>query len=302
MSRTSQSPKKVLVTAWLAAKQVLPDYTSKFSPKTYTQPQLFACLVLMTFLRTDYRGIEAILWDLPDLRRAISLRCVPDHSTLHKAAKRILTNKAVEAFLETTLRMVKGRSKKIELAACDSSGLESGHRSPYFVMRRQRGQKQAKNPQYQTTRYTRYPKVSLLVDCNTHMAMAMLTTRGPSPDMNDLPKLMGRLPKGFYIKTVMADAGYDSQANHDCLRQDHGVQSIIPPLIGRPTKKRLKGPTRELMRSRWARYKGKYGQRWQVETTNSMIKRNLGDELSAVGYHAQCRQLRLLVLTHNVMV
>ena len=56
----------------------LPDFISKFSPKTYTQPQLFACLVLKEFLQRDYRGIEALLRDSPSLLKAIDLEKTPD--------------------------------------------------------------------------------------------------------------------------------------------------------------------------------------------------------------------------------
>ena len=40
-------------------------YSHKFSPKVYTQHQLFACLVLKEALRLDYRGIAKLL-SLPD--------------------------------------------------------------------------------------------------------------------------------------------------------------------------------------------------------------------------------------------
>ena len=43
-----------------------------------------------------------------------------------------------------------------------------------------------------------------------------------------------------------------------------------------------------------------YGQRWQVETVFSMIKRNQGDALRAKGYWAQNREMMLKVLTHNI--
>ena len=45
-----------------------------------------------------------------------------------------------------------------------------------------------------------------------------------------------------------------------------------------------------------------YGQRWQVETVFSMIKRNLGENLGAVTRAAQDRSLHLMALTHNVMI
>jgi len=45
-----------------------------------------------------------------------------------------------------------------------------------------------------------------------------------------------------------------------------------------------------------------YGQRWQVETVMSMIKRNQGEELRARSYWSQNREMMLKVLTHNIAI
>ena len=43
-----------------------------------------------------------------------------------------------------------------------------------------------------------------------------------------------------------------------------------------------------------------YGQRWQVETVFSRIKRNQGDVLRSRTYGSQNREMLLKVLTHNI--
>jgi hypothetical protein len=45
-----------------------------------------------------------------------------------------------------------------------------------------------------------------------------------------------------------------------------------------------------------------YGQRWQIETVISMLKRLMGSSLRARRYHSQCREIRLRVITLNVMI
>jgi len=76
------------------ARAALPAYASPYSKKTFTQPQLAAVLVVRQFLGTDYRGMEQHLRDWSDLRAVLGLRDrVPDHSTLHKAAARLLEKK-----------------------------------------------------------------------------------------------------------------------------------------------------------------------------------------------------------------
>lgn len=106
------------------------------------------------------------------------------------------------------------------------------------------------------------------------------------------------------VRVVAADAGYDSEANHRIGRLDLGVRTIIPPLIGRPTDKPLAGDYRRLMQQRFARDadKATYGQRWQVETVNSMIKRNLGSALRARTARRRSMELLLRCITHNLMV
>ncbi|MFN9342228.1 MAG: hypothetical protein ACK6DB_06480, partial [Planctomycetota bacterium] len=61
MSTTSKSPKDILLAALSVGQAKLADYSHRNSPKKFTQPQLFACLVLKTSLGLDYRGLEGLL-------------------------------------------------------------------------------------------------------------------------------------------------------------------------------------------------------------------------------------------------
>lgn len=89
----TKSPLRLAETALAAAREALPPYSTKFDRKVYTQHQLFAILALREFLKQDYRGMEQFLLDWSDLRRALGLSKVPDHSTLQKAAQRLLQKK-----------------------------------------------------------------------------------------------------------------------------------------------------------------------------------------------------------------
>lgn len=306
MSLTSKSPRMVTLAALAVGKEALRDYSHRCSPKVFTQPQLLACLVLMTFLATDYRGIEQHLKDLPAYGQWLGLKKVPDHSTLHKAAQRFFGQAVTLRLLAASVKLTLGRHRVIRRAAADGTGLESGHRSPYFVQRRQRGQKSAKNPLFQTTTYTRFPKLSVLIDCDHHLVLSLCTGYGPAPDMHDLPDLLAGRPPELTLLKLLLDAGFDSEANHRYLREEHGIVSLIPATMGRPTTKPLTGYWRRwmrtLLRTKRRRRRCGYTQPWQVETVNSMVKRNLSDELFSHSYPAQCREMRLLVLTHNVMI
>ena len=86
----TKSPLALARSAYKAAKKALPERASPYSKKKFTQPQLFAILVLRAFFRTDYRGMTDILRDFSDLREELELKSVPHYSTLALAEKRLL--------------------------------------------------------------------------------------------------------------------------------------------------------------------------------------------------------------------
>lgn len=76
--------------AYAMGQKTLSPYAHRFSPRKFTQPQLFACLALKEFLKLDYRGLQQLLLDTPELRTVIELVYVPHWTTLQKAADRLL--------------------------------------------------------------------------------------------------------------------------------------------------------------------------------------------------------------------
>ncbi len=66
-------------------RQFLPPYSSPFSCRDFTLPQLFACLVLREMLRLSYRKAEQFLRDSPEWLAEIGLRTAPDHNTLWRS-------------------------------------------------------------------------------------------------------------------------------------------------------------------------------------------------------------------------
>ena len=93
MKTTRPMTKSALDLARMAlsvARESIPAYSSKFSRKDFTQHQHFALLALREFLKTDYRGLEQFLKEWAELRETLGLEKVPDHSTIQKAAERLL--------------------------------------------------------------------------------------------------------------------------------------------------------------------------------------------------------------------
>lgn len=90
MRAMTKSAVQVAREALAVGKQALPPYSSRFSRHDYTQPQLFALLVLKQFLRTDYRGLVTLLAEWGELRCTLGLKKVPHYSTLCYAEQRLL--------------------------------------------------------------------------------------------------------------------------------------------------------------------------------------------------------------------
>src|SRR5437868_6527804 len=105
MNALTKPPLKVARQALAVGVQALRLYSHKDSPKKFTQPQLFSCLVLKTFFKADYRGVEQLLADLPELTGALRLGQVPHFTTLQKAAGRLLKLGLVARSLNATVRL-----------------------------------------------------------------------------------------------------------------------------------------------------------------------------------------------------
>lgn len=297
MSTLTKSPLRVARVALTVARQVLRPYAHVFSPRKYTQPQLFACLVLKTFLKTDYRGLAAHLADHSDLRAALGLKCVPHFTTPQKASRRLLRFPVARQLFHATVRRFLHRRCRVKRAALDSTGLDCGHASRYYIRRRHGNTKQ-----WQTVAYSRYAKLEAAFDCASHLMVGALVGRGPRPDTDRFVPLLNAALANVRITSALADAGYDSEGNHRHARQGRRVRSYIPAAIGRPSAKPPTGRYRRQMKQRLNKHYGGYGQRWQAETGFSMLKRRLATAVNARNYWSQCRELLLLAITYNVML
>ena len=318
--------------AYLLGLTRLPLYSSKFSRQDFTQPQLFACLVVREHQKKSYRGVEALLADCPEWLADVGLSRAPDHNTLCRASRVILKPSRLDGMLDVTaewgrrLGLIKGRVMPVAL---DSSMFESRHVSRHFerrcrqsakaARRRAAGaaarsaQNAAKRDRKRARREAdlrrsrvakRLPKLSPAVATASHLILAARATTGSGGDQPFFAPLLRDARRRASFDTAVGDAGFDSEDNHRISREEVGVRSVIPPNTGRPTDKAPTTRYRRLMKQRFARKadKAKYGQRWQAETVNSMIKRNLGSALRATDARRRSRELLLRVLTHNVMI
>ena len=318
---TCKSPRRVMRAAFELASEALPEYASPFSRHDFTLPQLFACLVVREHQKKSYRGTEALLADSPTWLAECGMSKAPDHNTLCRAFHTIVTLKRVNKLLDVTAewfteaRVLRLSRKPL---AVDSTHFESRHVSRHFEHRQKQTAKAAeaaKIPQKKdklgsATRsdtVKNLPKATFAVAAGCHVILAVIVGTGAGSDAPSFPALLAaahRRAPG--VKTVGGDAGFDSEPNHRVARIGHGVRAIIPPRIGRPRKDGGPPKTkyRRLMFQRFQRKadKASYGQRWQVETVNSMIKRNLGSALRATTPARREREMLLRAVVHNLML
>jgi hypothetical protein len=113
---TCKSPRKVLNAAYALATACLKEHRSKFSRQDFTDPQLFACLVLREHQQKSYRGLVALLKDCPEWCADIGLSKVPDPNTLCRAFHRLVKPGVVEQMLDlsvqTARQLERQRQKK----------------------------------------------------------------------------------------------------------------------------------------------------------------------------------------------
>ncbi len=148
--------------------------------------------------------------------------------------------------------------------------------------------------------YSHYPKLAIVCRTCDHFILTFSSKRGPKPDVDEFKDLVSVAARRVKLHCIVADAGYDSESNHQFARESLDSRSILPAKHGRPTSKPATGRYRRLIQVRFDRKT--HEKRVQVETVASMIKRRLGNHARARSRWGKVRELALVVLIHNLMI
>jgi len=303
--KTCQSPWTVMKLAHELASAHLPGFSSKFSRHDFTLAQLFACLVLREHLRLSYRRTEALLRDC-DWCHRLGMTRVPDHSTLCRAFDHIVGPRNMAHAIDLLVDAMNNAKALGQTLAIDSTMFDTHHFTRHYERRRSEhagGDKTLINKRKSKT-VRGMPKLAIGVDTRTHLITSARVKTGLGSDALDLFPLMIDAWCRCRPVVVLADAGYDSAANHTLARDRLGMRSWIKARIGRPTNK---PPSDRHRRHMQRKLKGSqagrpYGQRAQVETVMSMLKRNLGGHLRSRSRVGREMEMLLKVVVHNLMV
>ena len=289
-------------------------FSSKFSRHDYTLPQLFACLVVREQMRLSYRGAEALLRDGRAWCRAIGMRRgrTPDHATLARAARVILSGRRMTRMLDLLAQWFTLARKLGATLAVDSTCYDVRHRSRHYERRCRHhnvgGRYDGSADARRSDGAKRTPKLSLGVDTRSHVILSASARAGMCSDARSFDDLLfdAWRRRNGRVKHVLADAGFDSEANHRIARHDMGVRSLIRTGAGRPSVTGKPPAGRYRRRMTWelnGSQKGKlFAQRAQAETVMSMLKRNLGDALRARSPRARRREHAFKAVVHDLML
>jgi hypothetical protein len=179
--------------------------------------------------------------------------------------------------------------KRKPLSACiDSTGFETSHASLYYTRRKGAAK-------------SHYSKLTAVCDKKTHLYFCAIADRGPLPDHVEFKEAITSAHKTAPIKELLADAGYDSEANHVLCREMLGIESIIPPRSGRrPKNPKYTPPTKYRKRMKQHFPTKRYGQRWQIESAISQTKRRFGSAVEGRGWQSILASVLMRVLAHNI--
>jgi hypothetical protein len=274
--------------AFQVATRALPPYRSRFSKHQFTQPQLLAVLCLMRYEDWTFREAEVRLSEHRELRQALQLQTVPDYITLYRFLKR-LDDETIERGLGETVRRLRGGRRRVRVsAALDGTGLSPNAVSTFFIRRMEQHARGM-------TRHRHWLKWLIVADLKQQILLAQRARQGPWCDTRALPSLVDAAGQLAPIGLVLADAEFDSEANHQHIRRRWGARSIIP---ANPRRGVPEGAIRNQMYRAFPQKE--YRQRAKIETIFSVIKRKLSSRAPGRSLASQIRQALLLGLAYNL--
>lgn len=152
-----------------------------------------------------------------------------------------------------------------------------------------------------TQQYRKWTKLTVVCHNASHLIAGAVVSIGPNNDCPYLPEAVGQAVENLLIDQLLADAGYDAEGNHKLCREELGVRSTIIPVNDRHRKTgQITGRYRREMKENFPKHE--FGQRWQVESVFSRMKRRLGYALRARDEQSRESECLVRVLTYNLMI
>jgi hypothetical protein len=272
----------VMKLALRLARRHLADHAHTFAPKKFTQPQLFACLILKAHMGCTYRKCEELLILMPAVREAIGLDRVPRFTTLQAFADRPEIMALIDSVLSSIGHAI--AKNQPQDAAIDGTGLEVTSASAHFVSRAGR-------------KRTRFVKVMLGVLCAAVCPVALVVDWGPSHDMKQAWALREKMMKTCTPTMLWGDGAFDSEPWHRANWEGWGVPSYAPTRV-----MSADGHVSGVYRNTFQHPVNEYGRRWMCESVNSGLKRTSGSTLRSIKQNTLFAEAALKVAAYAIKV
>ena len=248
-------------------------YSCRKSKHTYTQHQLIAIYALMKYTKSHYRDIIDLLEVMPEIRQAIGFDEVPHFTTTQKFIQRFGGGRID--------RLISAQTKHIPEAVLgiDASGFSSDYASVYYTLRI-KGKVSIK----------KHVKNTICIDTFKQMIVSSVVSIGPKNDNRDFVPVLEK--SVTHPVVVVADKGYDSNANHKYVDSINSVSMI-------PVKKNVRrGKYRWKMHARFTELV--YHRRSLTETVFSVIKRKFGEYIYARSEKMQVVEVSFMNFVYNL--
>ena len=217
----------------------------------YTFPQRVACVMLKIYLNCTYRDAT------DQVRQALQLTRVPDHTTLYRTFAK-LSQQQWQQLNDALLQHLQVNEMTV---AVDTPGFRHDTASAYYQSRCGRTRRS-------------WHKGGFAVGTESQLIVEMQVGRGPGSDAKWFAPLRAQARRDVVRKGrsarfgLLADAGLDG-------REVAWTDGVPPVRRGGRLRAWLRVMRAELVER--AKASGLYGQRWQVATVISVIKRKFGD-------------------------
>jgi Transposase DDE domain len=189
----------------------IPLFLHRKSNHVFTIWQHLVLLTIRQYEGKSYRMFVEWLVEAYYLRSYLQLSRIPHFTTLQKFTDRIknsLLEKIISSFI-----VISG-TRHI-FVGIDSSGFKITHASQYYTDR--------------TATRRKYVKMSIGADVLQQIICPIKIRRAPTRHDNiDFKPIITRLAEILPLSVVTADKGYDSEDNHQLVRETLQALSLIP--------------------------------------------------------------------------
>jgi hypothetical protein len=257
----------------------VPRHWSKTKNEKYDVHLMIVLYVLYCMSDKSYATFKTRLLSSPPT--SLNLPSIPSASTLWRAWRRIPPR------YYRLLVQHSGRGGRDKCVAIDPTHFQISRPSVSYCKRTKRKIEREPNRKVTIATGTRSLRI---ID-------AIIYAYPKRHGLDDLDKLLGSWVKG---KSVIADAEFDAEERFHQKVLALGGKSVAPLRHKNIPVHRTKGSRRKQLRRKWPGRS--YRRRGLTETTNSMLKRGMGETLRGRNVGMQARHFYMKCFTHNMLL